>query len=59
MTKQRHYNVRGMNLDQIMALSAASLDEWAEEAVDNAGKLCRDLGGTEDEIEAMRELQRK
>ena len=33
--------------------------ETFDEMVDNAGKLCRDHGGTEDEIELVCELQRQ
>jgi hypothetical protein len=57
--RKRHWDIRGMNLDQVMAVSAAALDETFEEMVDNAGNLCRDHGGTEDEIESMREWQRQ
>ena len=57
MTK--HWDLRGMNMAEVMATSAAALDETFDEMVDNAGKLCRDHGGTEDEIESVRELQRQ
>ena len=57
--RKRHWNVRGMNLDQVMSVSAAALDETFEEMVDNAGNLCRDHGGTEEEIETVRDWQRQ
>jgi hypothetical protein len=58
MTK-RHWNIRGMGLDEVMAISAAALDETFEEMIDNAGKLRRAHGGTEEEIETVRDWQRQ
>jgi hypothetical protein len=55
----RHWNVHGMRLDQVTTLSAEALDDAFEEAVDNAGNLVRDHGGTEEEIETVREMQRQ
>jgi hypothetical protein len=48
----------GMNLDQIAA-TAAFVDENFDDWIDKAGDIARAHGGTEDEIEAMRELQRE
>ena len=56
---KRHWNIRGMNLDEVMAVTAMALDETFEEMVDNAGKLCRDHGGTEEEIKSVRDFQRQ
>jgi hypothetical protein len=47
MTK-RHWDLRGMSLAEVMAVSALALD-----------MRCRDHGATEDEIESARELQRQ
>ena len=58
MTK-RHFDLRGMSLDQIVATAAAAFDERFEEAIDDAASMVRDHGGTEDEIEAMCERSRQ
>ena len=55
----RHWDVRGKSLDQVMTISAEAFDEALEEMIDNAGNLCRDHGGTEDEVESAREMQRQ
>lgn len=55
---KRHWNLRGMNMAEVMATTATALDESFEEMICNAGDLCRDMGGTEGEIDSMRELQR-
>jgi hypothetical protein len=56
---KRHWDLRGMNMAEVMATSATALSEIFEEMIGNAGTLCRDHGGTEDEIESVRELQRR
>jgi len=42
-----------------MKKASDALDASFERIVDSAGILCRKHGGTEEEIESMRELQRK
>ena len=56
MTK--HWDLRGMNMAEVMATSAAALDETFDEMVDNAGKLCR-ITAAPNEIELVCELQRQ
>jgi hypothetical protein len=52
-------NIRGKTVAEVLAIAAASYDELTGEAVNDAANMVADFGGTEDEIEAMRELQRK
>jgi uncharacterized protein YggL (DUF469 family) len=58
MTK-RHWNLRGMSLEQIMATSAAAFDDLFEEIIGNAENICRDHGGTQKEIESITRLAAK
>ena len=48
----------GLPIEQAMKKASDALDASFERIVDSAGILCRKHGGTEEEIESMRELQR-
>lgn len=52
-------NIRGKTLAQVIAIAAASFDERSEQAINDAANIVRDNGGTDDEIEAMCNLQRE
>jgi hypothetical protein len=51
--------MRGMGLEEIIATSMRAFDERIEELVADAGAMCRDHGGTEDEIEFFMDMQRQ
>jgi hypothetical protein len=54
----RLFDLRGMNLEQILDVSMRALDERFEEIITNVGDMIRDHGGTEEEAEFAREWQR-
>jgi hypothetical protein len=48
-------------VNQIMAIAkaAAVVDDQFDDLIDKAGNIARDHGGSADEIEAMRQMQRE
>ena len=56
---KRHWNVRGMDLDQLMTTTASALDEVCEELIEDAANIVRDHGGDDEDVEAMRDLKRQ
>jgi len=55
----QHYDLTGMTVEQVIAISMQAFDERVEELVEHAGQMCREHGGDESEVEFFMQMQRE